>query len=297
MAPNFTVFALLYADYTELACRCLSSLLQLPKDRVILRVLANEPGENTRNYLEHLIQQGDLLRDNVTIYDENKHKYPAMRAAFYNPAVDIWGVQTPYVMWLDDDSYLSFPMATERSTWPTNWLDAIENQLEDGVTLLGAPYSIRLSPAQIEWIKAQLWYRGRPISQPNMPFYTGGFWTARFRDIAALDYPWKTLDHNGGDVMLGAAMEQVRYRGKSIHGIMGSYVQKVAIINADDRGVESNAKRRGFSQKPIGYDYDPAQQAADAQLGETLNRASPPEPPVPPSPPPAKNRRVFRLDL
>ncbi len=302
MALDFTVFALLYGDHPELARRCVDSLLQLPRERVLIKLILNECSPATFSYLRSMFAANPWFDDaNITRYDVNQHKYPVMRSAFYGTPIHAGlgyhglAVQTPYVMWFDDDSFLRFPKANEVSRWPENWLDAIKNRLDDGFALLGAPYTIKLSPDQILWIQDQPWYRGRPISQPKMPFYTGGFWVARMEVLAALDYPWACLDHNGGDVMLGAALEQGRYKTGSIHNIMGTYVQKIAIINADDRGVESKAPRRGFHQKPIGYDYDPAAKAEDAQLGETLNQSSPPEPPAPPATKQA--RRVFRLDL
>jgi hypothetical protein len=62
--------------------------------------------------------------------------------------------------------------------------------------------------------------------------------------LRALDYPWPSLDHRGGDVMLGEALVQ--------SGLTAWHYHDNAAINADATGRDGEAKRRGFDNAPIG---------------------------------------------
>lgn len=230
-----TIFVLLYGDHLPLAQRCLRSIFKdLPTaSRVEVRVGMNEVSEATRNYVQGLVTSGYLKPHNVYDSKVNLHKYPMMRRMLYDPENP---VTTKTVMWFDDDSYF-------HKKSPPWVLTEVENALSGEYSLVGSMYQIRLSASQREWVKQQPWYAGRPVPD-RAAFATGGWWAARYATLKSFDYPWTTLDHRGGDVMLGVLFDQHQLKIRNFHDGVA--------INADDQGRESKSKRRGFDQPPVG---------------------------------------------
>jgi hypothetical protein len=248
MKDQFTICVLLYGDHAELAARCLNSICRgahaaMPDG---LRVAMNQPSQSTEAYVESLVTHGWLLPHNVYKSPENLHKYPMMRWMFYDERNPI---TTPYVMWFDDDSYITDAVISSRPGFLSTVSEAMG--APDPVTnvlpcMCGSSYTIKITGNQRQWIEDQPWYDRVPISSP-MRFATGGWWVARYGLLAAYDYPFPELDHRGGDVMLGALCQQQNLQIKNL--------RPGVAINADEHGRESKARRRGFDQRPVGYDY------------------------------------------
>jgi hypothetical protein len=243
---KFTICALLFGDYPHLAQRCLESLGGFPADCAV-RIYGNAISPATQECVVRLRQP----RWRVQLFSENRHKYPVMREALYGAEA----VTTPYLIWLDDDSYFQFPPRLR----PAAWLAQVDQALVDHV-LLGSPYVIPPSGRQRQWIEHQPWYRNVPV-RPRISFCTGGGWAARVKALRQLDYPWPALDHRGGDVMLGEAFRQQGWRCGNIHRLTES---RVLFINANEQGVESASPRRGYDSRPIGYDFGAAGETARA---------------------------------
>jgi len=264
-----TICVLLYGDHVELAARCLNSICAAMPDELPanLRVGLNDVSDATRQYVNQLIENRWLLRENVFDYGDNIHKYPMMRRMLTErpPA-------TPYVMWFDDDSFVMDHMQGAQPDFLTRVLSVIERP--DQPVQVGGVYTINLGGNQEAFIKAQPWYAGRTISTKGMRFVTGGWWTARLDFLRQHDYPWPGLDHRGGDVMFGALCQQQQV-------VIATFRDGVA-INADSDGRESKAPRRGFDQQPLGFDFDPS--------------SPPPEPPTPQEVSPAQSIHSL-LDL
>ena len=269
---DFTVCVLLYGNHTDLARRCLDSIItRLPPEQYQLRVGLNEVCPATRIYVHGLALTGRL---DMRIYEssDNIHKYPLMRRMLHDPAAPL---RTPYVIWFDDDSYL---IGDYR-----NWLDLVRDQMARAV-MIGGKYTMQLAGNQYLWIRDQPWYTGRPVINPadKIPFITGGWWTLRTEVLTKHDWPSTELDHRGGDVMLGALCRQQGYA-------MASFREGVA-INADAQGHESKAPRRGFDSRPVGFDHDPG-------VMERVEAATRRPEPVVPVPQPAPKRRRLELDI
>lgn len=266
---KFTVCVLLYGDNLELAKRCLGSIQAylVPTPEFQLRIGLNAVCDATLQYVQQTFPDALLF-----YHHDNIHKYPIMREMIHGDHP----VQTPYVMWFDDDSFLHGEMNLIR----------VENQLiENSADMLGSVYSIPWQGNQREFVKAQPWYNGsEPSQRASARFATGGWWVIQTKVLRHFDYPWTYLDHNGGDVMLGELIYQQGLRLLSWKG--------TAKINADRYGNESKAQRRGFASRPIGFDFTPG-------IGDTLNRVTPPpEPPVQqPAPAPVVPRLRRILDL
>lgn len=248
----FTICVLLYGNHFDLAKRCLGSLLKTCPSGVFpeqVRIGLNEPCSETEHYVIDLIQRRLLFEDQVYFSRENIHKYPMMRRMFYERRIT-----TPYTMWFDDDSYVKDGAYTPGS----NFLDTVQAIMEPAPdtrrassAMCGSIYTQSLVGNQTEWIQNQPWYAG--AVQNPVRFATGGWWTIRTELLYKFNYPWPELDHRGGDVMLGQLMHQQKLHLASFkHGLA---------INADSRGRESKAKKRGFDQRPVGFDYKRTQPA------------------------------------
>ena len=252
MNNNFTICVLLYGDFPKLAERCLSSIIQtLPDIGSNLRIGMNAVSRETLDVVRKI---GTGL---LSASAENIHKYPMMRHMLYGEN----RITTPYTMWFDDDSYLL------KQSDGDIWLKAIEAQMEQA-DMLGSIYWIKWRGQQREFVKAQPWYGGKdPAASNSIRFATGGWWVIRTEILYQLNYPWPSLDHRGGDVMLGEACRQQDLR-------LVTYKNSSVCINADDRGRESKSPRRGFDQPPIGMTFEP-------DKADTLDVVTPlPTPPV-----------------
>lgn len=230
---QFTLCALFYGDYPELAERCLSSLRPLlPSPRVAeIRLAANAPSPAVTRVLESFVDSAPV-RTTLDTASHNRRKYPVMRSLFYGVAP----ITTDWVMWFDDDSCLRNPQAM-----PQFFEECAQHLLEADV--IGQLWTYPLQRRQRSWIEAQPWYTGNVIS-PAMRFAQGAWWCARLATLQQFDYPWSALDHNGGDVMLGALCEQQGLR-------LRRYCTGVA-INADVELRDSKSPRRGYTAPPIG---------------------------------------------
>lgn len=240
MTSDFTICVLLYGDYLELAERCLRSIASTirPGD-LNLRVGMNACSAATKEWVRSWVPD-ECIWDS----SENIHKYPMMRRMVHGDRP----IETPYTMWFDDDSYLDgFSLGSVAGGG--YWLGQVEQAMVNS-DMIGAVYGIRWNGQQREWVKDQPWYAGKdPASRTNIRFATGGWWTIRTELLRGWDYPWPELDHRGGDVMLGELLHQ--------QGLRLNHFNTGVRINADSKGRESKAPRRGFDSRPIGYDYAP----------------------------------------
>jgi hypothetical protein len=219
---------LLFGDYPELARRCLHSICKaLPSSRCELRLGSNAISQATYNVIA---DEFGACFPVANWYDSptNIHKYPLMRRMLHDP---LNPVTTPYVMWFDDDSYLQPDLNGAK------WLDAVVQQMATA-DMIGKPYTMGWGGRQRDWVKAQPWYNGNdPYKRAKLSFLTGGWWCLRADVLRRFDYPWRELDHNGGDTMLGELCVQQGLRKREWYSGV--------VINA--------AKRRGFESKPLGF--------------------------------------------
>lgn len=238
MYEKFTVCVLLHGDYPSLAKRCLGSIFKtIPERYCDIRVGLNGVGEETQDFVYQQIPAVNIFG-----YD-NAHKYPRMREMVHGREP----VTTKYFMWFDDDSYLAADVGE-------GWLRCVEESLQNA-NIIGSIYTMAWQGNQRDWVKAQPWYAGNdPYTRPRVRFATGGWWAVHSDLLYRYDYPWGSLDHNGGDTMLGEMCLQqqltLRHFNYGVH------------INADETGRESKSPRRGDSQKPIGFDFSKPERPA-----------------------------------
>lgn len=235
---DFTVCVLLYGDHPNLALRCLTPLSTLVKEGLIaLRIGTNAVSDRTNDVVASLGLGGSIWSGSAN----NIKKYPMMKRLFSARGDACQGlVPTPYVMWFDDDSYISSSSAVE-------WLSTAKNAMRES-DLIGSLYDISLKGNQVMWLREQPWFAGVPILEGHRVIYcTGGWWTVRAEILQKFSWPIPDLLHRGGDVMLGELCRQQQLRITHFNDGIS--------INADADGIESKAPRRGYDSRPIGWDY------------------------------------------
>lgn len=227
---EFTICALMFGDYPQLAERLLGSLCTGVWDsRGELRVGANQVSSATMKVILNYVHE-----DQVHIGEKGVLKYPMMRRLLYCEPL------ARYTMWFDDDSWID-PQA------PSGWFNSVRASLQS-YDMVGAPYRMRLRGNQHLWIQDQPWYTGKIVhARDSIAFITGGWWAIKSDILKDHDWPTRELQHNGGDILLGALCRQQGYR-------LGRFTSGVR-INANDTGKCSTASRRGFSQQPLGTHY------------------------------------------
>jgi len=241
--PGFVVCVLAYGDHPDLAGRCLGGLaggLGLWVTEV--RVGLNAVGAATRARLAAFAAAAPVP---VVAYEEergaNVLKYPLMRRMFYDPARPL----SAPVMWFDDDSFVT----GGRGFWEAAWRAFASG----GCPVMGSLYvpARAWTPTERAALATRPWYGGVALDPPPR-FATGGWWVADPGFLAAWDYPFRELRHNGGDVLLG---ELVRQQGRCL-----KHFRDGVAVNADRHGRESRAPRRGVTtpgpyERPPPYDY------------------------------------------
>jgi GT2 family glycosyltransferase len=253
--PTFTICVLLYGDNLPLAERCLNSIVALPDlVRCELRIGMNDCSPDTHDFVGTLFKEENEKGRNVLLYNSttNRGKYPVARWMFHDPTNPVRG---PFIMWFDDDSYITTPTK--------EWLDGVEAAM-NGADMCGVVMRAALAGNQHLWIQMQPWYNGKPLckgwpaSSPNpmlangyfVPgFAVGGWWTVRTNIVNKLDWPPPNIIHRGGDFMFGEALRQNDMK-------LVNYADGVA-VNASLEGASHKATRRGWDPLPVGIDYEP----------------------------------------
>lgn len=216
---KLTVCLLCYGPYTDLAKRCLDGILEtLPRDRIDLRIGTNEAAAATVEYLK--AQRPDRLY----IHAENAKKYPVMREMFWDPAAPL---RTRYLVWFDDDTWIVDPL------WASRLCETIVANHKQGCRLYGAKLFHDLSiytrkgQQPQRWFQQASWYRGASFRvrgservAPNgscLDFVSGWFWALGTDAIRAAGIPDERLNHNGGDITIGAQVTQAGFRIKEFN--------------------------------------------------------------------------------
>lgn len=216
---KFTVCCLCFGPYPDLARSCLGSILQtLPRERLDLRVALAAACPETKQYVRTL-PVTKIYED-----DSNPGKYILMRRMFHDPDCPI---TTPYLVWVDDDSRIIQP-----SVWNDLCETIVANQ-PHGSRMYGTVFTHDLQMYQknghdpYQWFRSASWWRnrdlqvrGRDMTAPNgsvIRFAVGWFWCLATEVIRELDIPDARLVHNGGDVVIGAAVGQGGYKIKNFN--------------------------------------------------------------------------------
>lgn len=236
--PQVSVNLLVYGDFPDLARRCLESVLAGAAWDLIqdLRIGLNAVSATTRTYLEDRCAK---VPRPVYFFvpATNVGKYPLMRRMFFDatipPLADL-------VMWFDDDSYLHG--ADER------WWQAVIASFAGPTAMIGQMSGKPMLGQQDAGVRAQPWYRGKPVHRGHrIRFLTGGWWVLRRDVLTTWNYPFPELFHNGGDTMLG---ELLRQQDLQLLDAPPAVKSRVAI---------NRSKRRGLNTPPLYENYQAGQ--------------------------------------
>lgn len=241
VAPPVTICVLTFGDHLELAQRSIGSIVEhCERSSYRLVVGANAVCAETATYLRELVQAGSI--DRLVSSETNINKCPMMRRMFE-------GVETEFVWWFDDDSYIQGPTALDRFLvaargapqrvvmWGEARLLECEPDFELGAGFSGrfvrtASWYRGLTPPSWQLGgKGELDFRGEGSGDGRWFFIVGGCWWIRTAAVRELDWPDPRLPKGYDDVYLG---EAIRQRGWSIFHLE----VPVAINQSERRGCQ-----------------------------------------------------------
>ena len=217
MIPKVSICVLTYGDYPHLARQTLDSIrMHCPRSAYHLIVGANTVGNESLDYLKGQEASGAI--DRLIVSPVNINKCPMMRRMFEM-------VQTEFIWWFDDDSYITEPTAFAR--WMKHTLAAPPSIAMWGeAAYCRSKWGFTDMDDIVAFVRTAEWYRGLPppawyaggkgeFNYRNLGcgdgrwiFIVGGCWLIRTSAIRALDWPDKRLIKLGDDVFLGEALRQ-----------------------------------------------------------------------------------------
>lgn len=216
--PAVTLCVLLYGDHPELARQCVESIrTHAPRAAYRLSVGTNAVGVATRAYLAGLQAAGAL--DRWIDSPVNLNKCPMMRRLFES-------VETEFIWWFDDDSFMTGPEAFPRWLGPAQqdpesvamWgqLASCDSPLTFAPDIPDVPGFVRRAswyrglppPSWRPGGKGEFNWRGQGTGDGEWLFAVGGSWLVRTAVVRALDWPDRRLIKMGDDVFLGEALRQ-----------------------------------------------------------------------------------------
>ena len=239
---KFTVFVLCYGDYPQLAETCIGSILRtFPRHRIDLRIIGNQVSEKTTEYLQ------SIGADKLYLFPDNRKKYVAMREVFRDASAPI---TTNYLLWFDDDTKI---VATDL---PQQLARTIHANHVAGGRLYGTRmyHDLRAFGSHgreaRKWFEAADWWTGKGLRQFGreqhsvengtcIDFVVGYFWAMATQMIRDADIPDKRLNHNGGDITIGAQIRQAGYK-------LVSFNTGKSLVWCPDK---QNGGRRGYFER------------------------------------------------
>lgn len=214
---DVTICILTYGDHAPLARRVIESIRMFcPRPAYELVVGGNAVGRDTLDYMRDMESSGAV--DRFVHSDVNLNKCPMMRRMFET-------VQTEFIWWFDDDSYVTSSGAWEqwlgaaRAAMPTTvmWGELYRcnatkdfTDLEDviGFVRRASWYGGLPPPSWWPGGKGEFNYQNHDCGDGSWDFIVGGCWLIRTAAIRALDWPDRRLVKLGDDVFLGEAIRQ-----------------------------------------------------------------------------------------
>lgn len=227
-----TAFALLYGNYHKLHKRFLQAIIErVPQNSVQVRLWLNTVCEDTRTWITKNQQPNWLVYDSK---DENRPKYKVLRYVFHD---EDYPIETPWVIWFDDDAIIT----------DADWFERTQRFIqahEPNVHFFGQQLRRGHQPGYKAFLKQARWYTGRAPQQlrdpgyrgPGITFVQGSYWWLKTDAMRQINWPDHRLSHNGGDTLLSEALWQQHIKQHDFH-------YGVAI---------NSAPRRGLSESPAG---------------------------------------------
>lgn len=256
---SFSIGVLCYGNFPELAKRCLESIqLSVSANHKVVkdvRIGMNQCSSETWKIVRTQAMQMPVPVYSFTTHGE-AYKYPIMRIMLYRSLP----IHSTHWMWFDDDSYVKPGTDAE-------WLTALADKLDDArdsISLLGYRYYLTkgFRAGQVDGIKRQGWYDGRPVHEKRAPFFQGGWWAASYSLMQSWSYPFRELRHNNGDVLLGQLSYQQRWK-------------ELVIPEASGPVASNKAPRRGIKDTPWPWQKNAPTDLEHHNIRITVDRLNP----------------------
>jgi hypothetical protein len=229
---TFSVLICLYGDYPDLSLRAVHSVVDNANGRIRLYVGMNACGARTIAQVRVLADAGRL--DGVIESRRNINKDPMMRLL-------IEMVDTPFILWMDDDSHMQ-----------PGWQEAFERFLgawADRMDVAGHVHFCHRSGDYDEFCRQRPWFLGdnhwlEPGHAQRVWFATGGLWLARTSFLRLHDFPDRGMVKKMDDLLLGDLISQQ-------HGRLVSFPDEIMkCIKISDAGAYG---RRGSGEGADGW--------------------------------------------
>ncbi len=222
LGGKVTIFILSWGDNLELLKKCLGSIVDtVPRHRRDIRIALNQPSSNVIGFVSTL----DRLDVSKVYLDRtDRKKYPAMHEMFNDSEHP---VTTRYLFWFDDDTKAVDPL----------WLPKVCQMI-----VLNHPQKVRLYGKKMghdiasyqknghrpdTWFREATWWENNPLKLkglarvgPNgsvIEFVAGYFWAMATEMIGRAEIPDVRLNHNGGDITIGAQIHQAGFKIMSLN--------------------------------------------------------------------------------
>ena len=223
--PPVTICVLAFGDYPNLISRCLNSIRDnCERSQYRLIVGMNAVCKETEQLLESWLASGDI--DFLCSAPRNINKCPMMRRMFER-------VNTEFIWWFDDDSYITAKDALPRLIdivkgapsgdvmWGRQYFFGNERDFGGGADIetfikTASWYQNMPPPSWKPGGKGESNFKGRGTGDGRWFFLTGGSWVIRTATIRALDWPDRRLMKRADDVFLAEAIRQQKWKMREI---------------------------------------------------------------------------------
>jgi hypothetical protein len=200
-APYAEVCMLLHGDYPDMHAGSLAALLQNTPAEQPIRLIANAV---TGASVERVQDAARDPRVRVVWSPENLPKYEWLGRLLYGR--DGWTdtIKSPWLVWLDDDSYCLSP------TWLSRMLAATT---APNVGMVGPLHLWQCNQKWLTWLHQSPWHRipygaHQRTGRPAVRFCVGSLWALHTATAREFEIPDRRLVHTRGDITMGAQLYQ-----------------------------------------------------------------------------------------
>lgn len=210
----YSVLLCCYGDYSHYSIRAINSVLNNKNRNFEFYVGCNECNVNTIEYVRNNDKDIDLLVQS----NKNINKDPIMRILLEK-------VNTPYILWLDDDSHFT----------NENWSEYIKSFIEKNHSFecAGHIFYIGKSREYKDFLSRRSWYNEKQNNNNTVNFATGGIFLARTNFLLQNDFPDRKMIKRSDDLLLG---DLVKSRGAKLISFDENIMKSIKISDGNRRG-------------------------------------------------------------
>jgi hypothetical protein len=224
----FSILICCYGNYPQYSLRSVQSILTNCCNRNLFKIYVgcNECADSTTTPLRKLFDEGKI--DFLIESKRNLNKSPMMRML-------IDACDTPYMLWLDDDSHLL-----------PGWDDPIQKFILEKGPFDVAGHVFYINNPSLEYLnflRLRPWYKSIKLETEQIWFATGGLFLARLEFLRKYNFPDRVMAKNMDDVLLGELCQQ---RGGRLVDFGGNreIMDRIRISDGHRRGSFTNYSKQ-----------------------------------------------------